>query len=174
MKLIHLLRHAKSSWDDPDIDDFERPLNKRGHKTAVLLADYFRRQRIRPDIVLCSPAKRTRQTLDALRASFHDVPVTCDRRLYDAAPMTLHALLAELPRRCLSVLLIGHNPGLQQLALALSDPGRENPERPRLAEKFPTGGLVSLSAPIEEWPLLKDGTCTLEAFIRPRDLDPAE
>lgn len=171
MKQIHLLRHAKSSWDDPDVDDFGRPLNKRGRKTAALLADYFHQHGIRPDIVLCSPANRARQTLTPLLAALRTVPVTYDPRIYEAPPMTLHALLSELPQRCLSALLIGHNPGLQRLALALADPARRDPAIAQLADKFPTGGLLTLAAPIEDWSRLVAGSCRVENFLRPKDLD---
>lgn len=171
MKLLYLLRHTKSSWDDPSIDDFERPLNKRGRKAAALLADYCHLQGIRPGAILCSPAKRTRQTLDPLLAALHDAPVTFDRRLYEAAPQTLLALIAELPLHCRSLLLVGHNPGLHRLALHLVKADPANPTLRLLSNKLPTGGLVTLSSPADDWNGLLAGDCTLDSFVRPSDLD---
>ncbi len=171
MKLLHLLRHTKSSWDDPSIDDFERPLNKRGRKAATLLAEYCRLHGVRPDVVLCSPAKRTRQTLAFLSPALGDAPATFDRRLYEATPQTLLALIAELPRGRRSVLLVGHNPGLQRLALHLLKAEPASPALRLLTDKLPTGGLVTLSAATEDWSRLAAEGCALESFIRPGDLD---
>lgn len=171
MKLLYLLRHTKSSWDDPSIDDFERPLNKRGRKAATLLADYCRHHEIRPEIVLCSPAKRTRQTLESLQSALGNAPVAFERRLYEATSLTILALIAELPRNCHSALVIGHNPGLQRLARYLVDADSPNPALRHLGDKLPTGGFVTLSAQINEWDRLTAGGCTLDGFLRPGDLD---
>ncbi|HXP96768.1 MAG TPA: histidine phosphatase family protein [Telmatospirillum sp.] len=167
---MYLLRHAKSSWDDPGIDDFDRPLNKRGRKASALLAKYFEDQGVRPETILCSPAKRARQTLSSLSPVMVDREATFDRRLYEASRQTLQALLAELPARCGSVLLVGHNPGLQRLALYLVKPVPALPALRLLNDKLPTGGLVTLSAEINDWSRLQMGACTLESFIRPNDL----
>ena len=170
VKLMYLLRHTKSSWDDPSIEDFDRPLNKRGRKAATLLAEHFRRNDIRPEITLCSPANRTRQTLDSLLPALDHREAIFDRRLYEASRHTLQALLSELPSRCHSVLLIGHNPGLQRLALYLVRAAPGTPALRALNDKLPTGGLVTLSAAIDDWTDLPAGTCTLESFVRPTDL----
>jgi phosphohistidine phosphatase len=170
VKLLYLLRHTKSSWDDPSIDDFERALNKRGLKAATLLANYCRQQDIRPEVVLCSPAKRARQTLTPLLPALGDTPVTFDRRLYEATQQTLLALIAELPHRCRSALLVGHNPGLQRLALHLVKADPANPAFRLLSDKLPTGGLVTLSTATDDWNRLAARQCTLDSFIRPSDL----
>jgi phosphohistidine phosphatase len=103
-----------------------------------------------------------------------DREATFDRRLYEASRQTLQALLAELPSRCASVLLVGHNPGLQRLALYLAKTDLPQPALRLLNEKLPTGGLVTLSAEINDWNRLQMGICTLESFIRPNDLDEEE
>jgi phosphohistidine phosphatase len=171
MKLLYLLRHAKSSWDDPDLDDFDRPLNKRGRKSAKAMAAHFRAAGVAPDIVLCSPAKRTRETLKHLAPALDHVPVRLDRRIYEASYQTLLLCLADLPSEVESVLLVGHNPGLERLALYLMSDQGHGPGAARLQDKYPTGSLAVLSAPASEWSDLKVGSCRLDDFVRPADLD---
>ena len=171
MKSIYLLRHAKSSWDDPSVEDIHRSITKRGQRAAKLMCDYFRVQDIRPALVMCSPATRTRQTLDLLRPALRDAPVDVEPRIYEATRQTLLARLGELPNSAGSVLLIGHNPGLERLAVHLIDEAAESPAILRLHEKYPTGALAALSAPIDDWADLKAGVCQLEAFVRPSDLE---
>jgi phosphohistidine phosphatase len=171
MKSIYLLRHAKSSWDDPSMEDIHRSINKRGQRAAKLMCDYFRDQGIHPAMVMCSPATRTRQTLEALKPVLREAPVTFEPRVYEATRQTLLARLNELPNSAASVLLIGHNPGLERLATHLIDETAEGPAVTRLHEKYPTGTLAVLRAPIETWIELKAGICQLESFIRPSDLE---
>lgn len=171
MKLLYLLRHAKSSWDDPDLDDFERPLNKRGRKSAKAMAAYFRTSGLAPGLVLCSSAKRTRETLKHLMPVLGPVPVQFDRRIYEASYQTLLLCLADLPSEAESVLLVGHNPGLERLALYLMSDHGHGPGAARLQDKYPTGSLAVLSAPASDWGDLKVGSCRLDDFVRPADLD---
>jgi phosphohistidine phosphatase len=174
MKLLYLLRHAKSSWDGPDIADFDRPLNKRGRKAAKLMAQYFRDNGIAPRAVICSPAKRTRETLKHLMPALGDVPITFDHRVYEASYQTLLMCLAELPADLPSALLIGHNPGLERLALYLMNDLGHGPGASRLQDKYPTGSLAILSVPAEDWNDLKVGSGRLDDFVRPSDLDAME
>src|SRR5881227_1774110 len=104
MKQLYLLRHAKSNWDDPDIDDFDRTLNKRGRRAAKAMATYFREAGLAPSMVLCSPAKRTRETLKYLQPSLGAAPILFDRRIYEASYQTLLHCLADLPAEAESVL----------------------------------------------------------------------
>ena len=171
MKLLYLLRHAKSSWDDPDIDDFDRVLNKRGRKAAKTMAVYFREAGIQPATVLCSPSKRTRETLKYLAPSLGEAPVQFDRRIYEASYQTLLLCLADLPAETESALLIGHNPGLERLALYLMSDRGHGTGAARMVDKYPTGSLAVLMAPAEDWGLLKVGSCRLDDFVRPADLD---
>jgi len=174
MKLLYLLRHAKSSWDGPDMADFDRPLTKRGRKSAKLMAQYFKEQGIKPAAILCSPAKRTQETLKYLVPILCDVEATLDRRIYEASYQTLLLCLADLPAELPSVLLIGHNPGLERLALYLMNDKDHGPTAARLQDKYPTGSLAVLSVPADDWRDLKVGSGRLDHFVRPADLETAE
>jgi phosphohistidine phosphatase len=171
MKLLYLLRHAKSSWDDPDIADFDRPLNKRGRKAAKMMAQYFRDSGIAPATAICSSAKRTRETLKLLLPALGGIPINYDHRVYEASYQTLLLCLADLPADLPSVLLVGHNPGLERLALYLMNDLGHGPGAARLQDKYPTGSLAILSVPSDDWGDLKVGSGRLDDFIRPADLD---
>src|SRR5271154_5359778 len=112
MKTVYLLRHAKSSWDDTSLPDFERPLNKRGEKSAPVVGEEMKKRGVKPDLVICSPAKRTKQTAKlALKEAKIDSEILYDERVYLATDSQLLSLLKELNDKVRSVLLIGHNPG---------------------------------------------------------------
>ncbi|HYU93498.1 MAG TPA: histidine phosphatase family protein, partial [Actinomycetota bacterium] len=133
---LFLLRHAKSSWDDPSIDDHDRPLAPRGRRAAARIADYATKTRIRPDLILCSSAMRARQTLERIAPSLgRDAEIHIERSLYGASQDRLLERLHAIPDEVDSVMMIGHNPGVQDLALLLAKAG---PHRSRLADKFPT------------------------------------
>jgi phosphohistidine phosphatase len=172
LRILYLLRHAKSAWDDPGIDDFDRALNKRGQRTTRLLAQFFEAEAIRPAMILCSPARRTRDTLGPLLPVFGEIPVIFDRRIYEAGWTTLRTVLKGLSDSADTALLIGHNPGLQQLALHLARE-QANPLSARLAEKFPTGTLAVLASPAERWSEMNRGGCDLIKLVRPADLGDA-
>ena len=171
MKQIFLLRHAKSSWDDPSLEDIERPLNKRGRKAAKAMAAHFTEHGLAPQTVLCSTAIRTRQTLDLLKPVLGEAPVIYDDRIYEAMPQTLLARLKELPESSASVLVVGHNPGLERLAHSLAGDQGEPKSLARMTAKYPTGSLAVLTAEVAAWTELKPETCRLESFICPVDLD---
>ena len=171
MRQLFLLRHAKSSWDDPAMDDFDRPLNNRGRRNAAALARHIRRAGLRPQFVLCSAARRTRETYAILEPSLEGVPASFEPELYEAAKHGLLERLRRLDDHLGSVLLIGHNPGLERLASALSSGHGEAKPLARLAEKYPTGTLAVLDADITCWGALQDGSCRLAAFVRPADLE---
>jgi phosphohistidine phosphatase len=163
-----LLRHAKSSWSDPDLPDVDRPLAPRGERAARQIADYLRRNEIRPQLVLCSPARRTRQTLEAIEPSLGETcAVELSSDLYAASAETLVERLRRLPESADPVLLIGHNPGLEELALALSDRGAD---LPRLREKFPTGALATIVVDSDTWAGLEPGGGELVDYVVPREL----
>lgn len=173
MKRIFLLRHLKSSWDFPELDDYDRPLNERGDRSGPLMARHLAAHAVRPDVVLCSSSRRTRQTLDHMVESLDGVPVIFERRLYEATGSQLLKRLRELPHEVESALLIAHNPGLHKLATALTE--KEVPDTVSgladLRDKFPTGTLATLTAPLEDWADLEPGLCRLRAFVRPKDLE---
>lgn len=173
MKRIFLLRHLKSSWEFPELDDFDRPLNDRGERAGPLIARHIAAHAIRPDIVLCSAARRARQTLGHIVEVMDGIPVLYERRLYEATAANLLKRLKELPPNIESVMLVGHNPGLHKLAMALTE--KEVPDTVAgladLRTKYPTGTLVTLTAPVEDWADLESGLCRLRAMVRPKDLE---
>src|SRR5215469_900221 len=132
MKTLYLLRHAKSSWKDPGLDDLDRPLNKRGRETAKTMAAYLRRSKIAPDLVLCSTAVRARQTLEPIAKAIKPGSVAFESRIYEVAQPELLKYLRGLPEPVECALIIGHNPGLHDLALALADAkSRKRSRRPK-------------------------------------------
>ena len=155
MSRLYLLRHAKSSWKDASLDDHDRPLAPRGRKASKAIGRYMRDHDMEPELVLCSSAKRARQTLERLGPAGLDARI--EPGLYGAGADTLVARLREVPDGVHSVLLIGHNPGMQQLAFRLAG----------LDDKFPTAALATLEC--ESWARLE--TAELIDYVRPRDLD---
>lgn len=165
-RYLHLLRHAKSDWDDPSLADIDRPLASRGTKAARAMGRYLKKSTIRPELILCSPARRTRQTLELIGEAYEVMPkVRFEPWLYAASLNSLLANLGELPPETASVMVIGHNPGLEDLATTLAGTGTD---LDRLRDKFPTGALASLRVP--EWGSLEPGSAELAAFVVPRDL----
>jgi phosphohistidine phosphatase len=163
VKQLHILRHAKSSWDDPDLADHERPLAPRGEKAAVRIAEYARSKGIAPELVLCSTAVRARQTLAALLPVLSgDVEIRLEDVLYGAGVDTALARLHDVDEVVGSVLVVGHNPTLHELALALT--GRED-----ALERFPTGALASIAL-TTSWADIAEGGADLVAFVVPREL----
>ena len=187
MRQLLLLRHAKSSWDDPALSDHARPLNARGRRAAAAIAQAMRELGLAPDIVLVSSARRTLQTLEALTPFDDPALIEPMDALYLAPWRGLLAAIQEVPETARSLLVIGHNPGLHELAMALAGPeggtgggtgasGRGGLAARRLAEGYPTGALAEFSI-ATPWHLLEAGGGRLIRFIQPRDLiaaDPAE
>lgn len=170
-KQLVLLRHAKSSWDDPFLDDFDRPLAKRGRKAGKRLSAWFKTGAIQPDLVLCSPATRTRETLALIADAIGPAAkVEYDKGLYLAETEDLLAKLRQAGPAAATVLVIGHNPGMQELAIALLRPGARK-DRAKLAEKFPTATVACFNLAIPAWTDLQLGEATLTHFVRPADLD---
>jgi phosphohistidine phosphatase len=168
VRTVLLLRHGKSSWSDSTLADIDRPLAPRGERASRKLAKYIRRKRIRPALVLCSPSLRTRQTLEAVEASLGKrSAVEVVPQLYGASEQELLEQLKALPESVSSVMLIGHNPGLHNLALVLASQGAD---LPRLEEKFPTGALATLVVRSEGWTALGRGVAELVDYVVPRQL----
>lgn len=172
MRQLLLLRHAKSSWDDPALPDHDRPLNERGRADAAAMGGEMRSLGLCPDIVLVSSARRTLDTL-ALIEPFEDTPLvdTVDA-LYLAPARRLLEILHAVPETVRSVLLIGHNPGLHNLALALAGPAamaRGGIDALRLAERYPTAALAEFAVATPWWGLA-EGNARLVRFLCPRDL----
>jgi phosphohistidine phosphatase len=126
LRLLYLLRHAKSSWGDPGLEDRDRPLNSRGRRAARLVAEHLRAEGVSPELVLCSASLRTRQTLAAILPALDgEVEARIEDALYSAGAEELLERLRSVPASTSSVLVIGHNPGLHELALSLAGTGRD-------------------------------------------------
>jgi phosphohistidine phosphatase len=167
MRRLYLLRHAKSSWDDPTFADHDRPLAPRGRRAAKVMAEHLGRKGIAPELVLCSPATRTRQTLKRLAPGLgKNAEVRIEPELYAAPAADLLRVLHEVPDEVESVMLIGHNPGIQDLALSLARTGSEIPQ---LRGKFPTAALATLGLS-GTWRELAPGGAELVSLVKPKEL----
>ena len=159
-KTLYLLRHLKSSWDDPALPDRERPLAPRGRKAGKKIARHLRKTGVAPELVLCSPAVRTRQTLDAVRAELGEAEIRFVEELYAASEKELLDVLRVVDSDAGAVLVIAHNPGLEDLSFVLTG---------KAQEQFPTGALATLSLR-SGWAELEPGACELVSFVVPREL----
>ncbi len=169
MKTIILLRHAKSSWDEAGTPDFERPLSPRGKRACAAVRTALGRLGAAPELVLCSLARRTQETLRRIAPALAGGPdVIVERRLYLASAKKLLERLQALEAEPDSVLLLGHNPGLQRLAVELAGRG-EAAALKRLAAKFPTAALAELSFPGKSWRELEPGSAELVSLWSPKD-----
>lgn len=168
MHTLYLLRHAKSSWSDPTLADHERPLAPRGLRDAKRIAKHLRGLEVRPALVLCSSATRTRETFELVQPALGDAPVQIEEELYAASSDALLERVRALPDEVGSLLLIGHNPGLYDLALFLASTGAE---LDRFEAKFPTAGFATLAVPRSPWSRLGEGDAELVAYVIPKQLD---
>ena len=170
MKSLALLRHAKSSWDDGKLHDFERPLSERGVEAALLIGSELRRRSLGFDLVLASPAKRVVETIRVVEQGY-GAPIDAhfDERIYMASSRALLAILQAVEEPAGRVLLVGHNPAMQGLAsvLAAKDP---NGLYRRVADDYPTAALAMFEADIDDWRELGPGGATITAFVKPREL----
>jgi phosphohistidine phosphatase len=168
MKTLYVLRHAKSDWGDESLPDFDRPLNHRGNKAAKAIGHEMAARRIHPDLVITSPAVRAKETVERMLHGYgEDLPVTEDRRIYEAATGALIEVVRNAPEDADRLMMVGHNPGLQELVVALSEPSALREEA---GQKFPTGALAEIRFSIDRWSELAPGTGQLEDLIKPRDL----
>lgn len=171
MKTLFLLRHAKSTWDDPVARDFDRPLNRRGREAARAVGAEMARLGLAFDHVVASPAVRVKETLAEVEKGYGAaLSATFDKRVYLATTDTLLDLIRATGDEAERLLLVGHNPGLESIALELTS---GSGPRDAVAIKYPTGALAEIELPVDEWYAAAPGTGRLTRFIRPRDLDPA-
>lgn len=173
MRTLSILRHAKSSWDDPALADFDRPLAPRGLKAAPVMGRQMRVLGLKPVQVICSPARRTRETAALALEAFGGAvgPIDYDERVYEAPGRRLLERLREVAASVPEILLVGHNPGLQELTVLLTG-GRIPPRFSGLTEKLPTGSLLVFSLPGDGWSSIGEGQATLVQFVTPRSLEP--
>jgi phosphohistidine phosphatase len=164
VKHLFVLRHAKSSWDEPGLDDHDRPLAPRGWQAVTALAEHLQASAIKPELVLCSSARRTRETLEGIRVGGEHL---IEPELYDATAEDVVARLRRVAAAVESVMVIGHNPTMQTLVLRLA--GGPGGAVERVRAKYPTGGLATLTFD-SGWSELAPGSARLAGFVRPKEL----
>jgi len=162
IRTLHLLRHAKSDWGDPDLSDEQRPLNGRGKRDAKALARYLERHPIVVEMVFCSPALRARRTLEAISSALPGSVSSKEPALYAATADQLLKFVRRHRKVPVSMLLVGHNPGFEDLARVLL-PAKQAPAA------FPTCTLATITFEAEEWAGVEPGTGRLAAFLTPED-----
>jgi phosphohistidine phosphatase len=163
MKTLLVLRHAKSSWSDPALDDHERPLNKRGQRDGLRMGELVREHRLTPDIIISSDAVRARLTAEAVaEAAPYEGEILLDRRFYLASPAGILAVLRTVREtNAETVMIVGHNPGLEELVEQLTGEQQD----------LPTAALARIVLPIDRWRDLKKSTRgTLFGLWRPKEL----
>jgi len=168
-KQLFVLRHAKSSWEDPGLDDHDRPLAPRGRRAVKLLGQHIHDSGITPDLVLCSSSRRTLETLECVAPGGE---VLIEPELYAASASEIIERLRQVPDEVGSVMVIGHNPASQTLVLRLvgDDPaGSDGSYLSDVQRKFPTGALATLSFNCA-WSELAPGRAQLAAYVRPKSL----
>ena len=176
MLFVSLLRHAKSDWGTPGLDDIDRPLNKRGKKQARQMGHFISRSDVTPDLIICSSAKRARQTLKQARKNWpSNARVIFEDRLYLASPDTILKLLKEQSDQSSQrdtpshIMIIGHNPGLHMLATGLVTSANQA-DMQILQERYPTGTLCVIKSKAEKWNDLQDNSAELLIFATPKSL----
>ena len=161
MKTLYILRHAKSSWDNADLSDFERPLNERGLKAAPLMGDVMKANQFAPDLILSSPANRAKQTAALVKESAGiESEIQFDERIYEASLATLLEIVAGQNENAASVLLVGHNPGMEALVKFLS--GKLEP--------MPTAALAVVDLETDKWSEINSASGSLRVLIRPKEI----
>ncbi len=172
MPLLYVFRHAKSSWAEPGMKDFDRPLANRGLKAAPRMAMLMRDRKIRPNLILCSTSRRTRETLGLVLPFLEgETRILLEDSIYEArSENDLLERLRRLPIGTKRVMVIGHNPIMQDLTLALGKSATTPDHLVSVKEKFPTAGLAVLDLGDTPWPAIAPDTATLTDFITPRAL----
>jgi phosphohistidine phosphatase len=167
---LTLFRHAKSSWAEPGLEDFDRPLAERGEQAAPLMGAFLAERGLIPDLVLCSASHRTRQTLGLAFARLKAQPETqfLDD-LYHATVPAFLAILRGAPHDKHHIMLVGHNPGLQALALEMIG-GGDPAGRRAIAHKFPSGAVAAMTLDTPNWAGIRPGDAYLTIFMTPKQL----
>ena len=161
MKTLLLLRHAKSSWEDTGLRDFDRPLNERGLKAAPLIGREMKRRKLQPELIVSSTAQRARQTIELVtKAAGLTAKVRFDERIYDASARRLFEIVAEFEQELDGVLMVGHNPGFEQLASLLTG---EN-------QQLKTASLACIELGLEKWQAVAPGIGKLKWIVDPKSL----
>lgn len=174
MKTLALFRHAKSDWSDARARDFDRPLNERGQRGARAMGEYIKSTTRQFDRMIASPAVRAAETVEeASKAWGCTFKVEWDRRIYLASSATLIDLIKEISGDPASILMVGHNPGLEDLIFDLVPDDGSSPLRDVVEQKFPTATFAVMELAVDRWSDVVEGCGQLVELKRPRDLDPA-
>lgn len=161
MKRLLLLRHAKSSWDDPGLADFDRPLNGRGRKAATLMGNFMRERGLWPDLIISSPAQRARETIAlVLEAAGFETELRYDERIYEATAGRLVEIIEAVEDDHQEVMLVGHNPGFENLLAHLTGEGR----------RLPTAALARILLDADKWNEASTRGGRLEWLVKPKEL----
>lgn len=161
MKTLFLLRHAKSSWSDPNLPDFDRPLNARGLKAAELIGSYIRKEKVSFDLVLSSPAVRARETIEiVLKTAKLAVELRYDQRIYDASTPALIEVITQMEEEKNKVLLVGHNPGIERLLETLTGG----------IHHVSTGTFARIDLKAGKWPRVLESGGSLVWVVKPKEL----
>ena len=161
MRILYLLRHAKSSWSEESLRDFDRPLKRRGREAAEQVGKRLALEKLSEPLVICSPAVRTGETAEiVLQSAKLDVEQRFDERIYEASLRDLVQVVSEIPNEKQVAILIGHNPGMEELFTFLTGESR----------RMPTCALAKIQLEIESWKDLRAGEASLEWFITPKEL----
>ena len=170
MLTLTMLRHAKSSWGDPLLRDNDRPLNTRGKSQAQQMGDHLSQQGIDPDLIICSSAKRARQTLKQVSKNWQtDANIIFEDRLYLASTSAILSLLVEHANDANHIMIIGHNPGFHMLASSLANMGDAH-DLETLSQRYPTGTLCVIKSKAKQWQNIDNGTGELAIFTTPKSL----
>ena len=170
MKRLTVLRHAKSSWDDRSLDDFDRPLNARGWEAARRMGRELSERGMRFDFVLASTAARVRETIDGLEEHYRfDAPIRFEPRIYMARASELLELVHAMPEDANSALLVGHNTAVERLVIKLTSEDGVGLRR-RVEEKFPTAALAAIELPAKSWSEVDAGMGRVVELIVPKEL----
>jgi phosphohistidine phosphatase len=160
MKTLYVLRHAKSSWDNDELSDYERPLNDRGNRTAPFMGTVMKGRGYVPAIIVSSPAARAAATAQLVKESAKfPADILFDERIYEASPNTIRTVLSELSDSFESAMVVGHNPGMEGLIRYLT--GEH--------ESMPTAALAAIDLSLDSWSELTSDAGTLTELIRPKD-----
>lgn len=177
MLTLMLLRHAKSSWSDAETADLDRPLSPRGRRAAQAMGRYIASENLTPDLILCSPARRARETWKLVAGELKSAPkVVIEESIYDFGNGS--RLLDAVQKRAGTArraMIVGHNPSMERLALRLAQTG-DGKLKTRIERKYPTAALALIGFEASDWAQLPETGGSLERFIRPRDImsDPAD
>ena len=163
MKILYLVRHAKSSWKNPDLDDFERPLNKRGKRDAPVMGRFLRDKDILPDMLISSPAVRAKKTakIIAENLAYSKNKINFDHEIYEASTKGLLMIISNINNKYNTVMLVGHNPSMTYVANTISK---------RRIDNIPTCGIICIELNITSWKEISENCGKLIFFEYPKNL----